>query len=441
MKTPKAIGLLMVLLAVTLTPAAAVSQKKGAASAVPEAARKAGMAEAPAVLTAANVPCQLSDARKIGEDKKTKTAYYEVACAPGSMGYVLQAPAGAPATVYSCVEANTPPAPGQPPSAPCLLPGNSDPKVALQTMIKASGFDCLPEQARGIGQTKTSTYLEVACQGGAGYIVVASVPFDGAKPAQVQSCLMYDEAETNIKCALGDKATRLAVIDKYASMANNGCTVKNKRFVGVSKDNSTFYEAACENGKGYIYKVAAAGTLTEAYECAKATSILGGCTLTDARQALNEQAALYTRLSTNAGGKCDVEKYALFPSRNPREEVVEMVCKDGTGAIGIFPAGSKGQVLDCGRAPVAGYKCSLAKDVTGYTALTADLKKFKSDTTCQVSESRVVGKTATGTTYVEVACADKFKGYIIEYQSQPAVNAIAVTGCAMTRDCKLPGNT
>src|SRR5690349_13719082 len=102
-KMPKVIGLLMALVAMTLTPAAAVSQKKAAAAAIPEAARKAGMAEAPAVITAANVPCQLSDARKIGEDKKTKTAYFEVACAPGSMGYVLQAPAGGTPTVYSCI--------------------------------------------------------------------------------------------------------------------------------------------------------------------------------------------------------------------------------------------------------------------------------------------------------------------------------------------------
>ncbi len=439
MKTPKVIGLLMALFAIMLTPAAAVSQKKAAAPAVTEAARKAGMAEAPAVITAAGLSCQLSDARKIGEDKKTKTNYFEVACAPGAMGYVLQAPAEGATTVYSCIEANTPPAPGQPPSAPCLLPGNADPKAVLGPMIKASGFECLPEQARGIGQTKTSTYVEVACQGGAGYILVASVPFDSAKPAQVQSCLMYDEADTNIKCAFGDAATRMTVVDKYASQANNGCVVKDKRFVGMAKDNSAYFEASCQDGKGYIYKVAAAGTLSETYECAKATAILGGCTLTDARQAQNEQAALYTRLATNAGGKCDVEKYALFPAKNPREEVVEMVCKGGSGAIGIFPAGGKGQVLDCGRAPVAGYKCSLSDD-KGFQALTADLVKFDYKS-CVVSDSRVVGKTEAGTTYVEVACADKLKGYMIEYQSAPTVSAVKAIGCAFAGNCKLPGNT
>ncbi|HZZ34394.1 MAG TPA: hypothetical protein VFE03_01620 [Caulobacteraceae bacterium] len=437
--TPRAFGLAMAMLAALLVPAAAVSQGKKSEE-IPAAARKEGMAQAPAVVQAAGIPCQVQDARLIGEDKKSKTKYFEVACGQGAMGFVLQSPAEGTPTAFTCIEANTSPEPGKEPSAPCKLPGNADPKAVLQPLMKAAGVDCLPEKARGIGQTKSNTYMEVACQGGSGYVVLGSVPFDSSKPVQAQNCLMYDEAETNIKCALSDKATRMAAVDKYAAAANNGCTVKDRRFVGMSKDNHSFFEASCQDGKGYIYKVAPTGALAETYECAKATSILGGCELTDARQAQTEQAALYTRLAKNAGGSCDVDKYALFPAKSPREEVVELVCKDGAGAIGIFPAGQKGQLLDCGRAPVAGYKCSMSKD-QGFKALTADLKKFKSDTTCDVSNSRVVGKTEKGTTYVEVACADKLKGYMIEYQSQPTVSAVNVVGCSFAGNCKLPGNT
>ena len=438
MNTPKAIGLAMAMVAAMLVPAAAVSQGKKAAE-IPAAARKAGMAQAPAVVQAAPISCQVEDARLIGEDKKSKTSYYEVACGTGQMGYVLQKPAEGPVTAYSCIEANTPPAPGQAPSAPCILPANSDPKAVLQPLIKAAGADCIPEQARGIGQTKSNTYMEVSCQGGGGYILLASAPFDSAKPLQAQNCLMYDDAETNIKCTYADKASRIQIVDKYAGQANNGCAVKDRRFVGVSKDGSTFYEASCQDGKGYIYKVAAAGALTETYECAKATSILGGCTLTDARQAQSEQAGLYTKLVTNAGGKCDVDKYALFPSK-AGEEVAELACKDGSGAILISKPGTKGQALDCARAPIAGYKCSLTKPEAAYGLLTADLKKYNFNS-CDVSNSRVVGTTEKGTTYVEVACADKLKGYMIEYQKTPTVSAIAVVGCAFTKDCKLPGNT
>ncbi|MBL8552763.1 MAG: hypothetical protein JNL41_00690 [Phenylobacterium sp.] len=445
MKTPKfgrpgAVGLALALMAALVIPAAAISQaKKG--EAIPKAALEQGMKEAPAVVQAMSLPCQVSEARKIGEDKKSKTSYYEVACGAGAMGYVLQSPAAGTPTAFSCIEANTPPAPGQPPSAPCMLPGNANPNALLGPMIKAAGADCTPTQARGVGQTKSNTYVEVACDGGAGYIVVASVPFDVKKPAQAQNCLLYDDSESNIKCTFGDKAARLAVIDKVAAQANNGCAVKDKRFVGMAKDNSAYYEASCQDGKGFIYKTTAAGALAETYECAKATNILGGCTLTDARQAQNEQAGLYTKLAQGAGSKCDVERYALFPSKNPRDEVVELVCKDGTGAILMSTAGQKSTVLDCGRAPVAGFKCSLGKDTAGYGFLTADLKKLQQGTTCEVSNSRVVGKTDKGTTYVEVACADKLKGYMIEYSAPPAVTAVTVTGCAFAGNCKLPGNT
>ncbi|WP_041373069.1 hypothetical protein [Phenylobacterium zucineum] len=437
MKTPKAIGLAAALAALVMVPAAAISQGKKAAD-IPAAARKSGMAEAPALVQAAGLGCQVSDARKIGEDKKSKTAYYEVACGAGAMGYVLQAPAEGAPTVFSCIEANTPPEPGKPAAAPCLLPENSDPKAVLGPMMQKAGVQCLPQEARGIGQTKTNTYVEVACQSGEGYILMASAPFDAAKPAQPQNCLLYDDAETNIKCILTDKASRLAVVDKYAAAANNGCAVKDRRFVGASKDNSTFYEASCQDGKGYIYKIGVDGQLAETYDCAKASQILGGCQLTDARQAETEQAALYTRLTKAAGGNCEVERYALFPPR-PGEEVVELVCKDGTGAIGMFKASGQGsQVLDCGRAPIAGYKCSLTND-PAYGSLTADLKKFNYNS-CQVSNSRVIGKSAKDTTFVEVACADGLKGYVLEYQSAPKINAVGATGCAFAGNCTLPGN-
>lgn len=438
MKTPKAFGLAAALFAALLVPALAMSAKKEAAAEITAQERKLGMAGAPAVVQALGLPCQLSDARIVGEDKKTKTNYFEVACAPGAMGYILQSSATG-ASAFSCIEANTPPAPGQPPSAPCKLPGNTDPKSQLKPLFDAAGIQCLPEQARGIGQTKTNTYVEVACQGGVGYVLVASAPLDNAKPASAQNCLMYDDSPSNIKCILGDKVARLAVVDQYVTKAANTCVIKDRRFVGMAKDNSTYFETSCQDGKGYIFKVSAAGALAETYDCAKASQILGGCTLTDARQAQTEQAGLYSKLAANAGVTCDVDKYALFPSK-PGEEIVEMACKDGSGVVGLFKAGTKGQVVDCGRAPVAGYKCSLSNPARAFASLTADLKRFDLKS-CEVSDSRVVGKTDKGTTYVEVACADKLKGYVIEYQSQPVVTAIGAVGCAFAGSCKLPGNT
>jgi hypothetical protein len=437
---PFGLGLAAALLVAVLAPAAVISAPKEK-PAVSEAQRKQGMAEAPPLVQAAGLPCQVSDARfvgKVGEDKKKGTpaqSYYEVACASGGMGYILQAAAGGTPTAFTCIEANTPPEAGKPASLPCMLPGNSDPKAALAPMLAKAGVQCVPEQARGIGQSKANTYVEVACQGGEGYVMIASAPFDVSKTPQAQNCLNFDEGAGNIKCALTDRTARLAVVDRFAAAANNGCTVKDRRFVGASTDGSNFFEASCQDGKGYIYKVSK-GQLAQTYECAKAQGILGGCELTNAVEAATQQADLYTRLAKAAGSNCSVSKYAVFPAKGS-DEVVELVCSDGASAVGVFPATGKGQVLDCGHALVAGYKCSLGK--ADYSALTADLRKFDQKT-CVVSNARPAAKTQKGTILVEVACADGYKGYMIEYNPTP-VTAVGATGCAFTGGCKLPGNT
>jgi hypothetical protein len=438
---PIGLGLVAALFVAVLAPVGVMSAPK-AAPAVSEAQRKAGMADAPALVAAAGVSCQVTDARLIGkapEDKKKgtpATSLYEVACGSG-MGFLLQSTGAAAPTAFSCLEANYPAEVGSKPPNPCMLPANLDPKAVLAADLAKNQVQCTPESARGIGQSKTATYLEIACQGGVGYIVIASAPYDSSKKLEAQNCLNFDAAGGNIKCALGDSAARLAVVDRYNTEAKTNCSIKDRRFVGASTDGANFFEVSCQDGKGYIYKIATSGSVAQTYDCAKAQGILGGCQLTDARQAATEQADLYTRLAKNAGSDCKVEKYAVFPA-NQGEDVVELVCAGGAGAVGIFKAGGKGEVLDCGHALVAGYRCGISKPT--YAPVTADLKKFQPNTSCVVSETRLAAKTTKGTLLLEVACADKLKGYMIEYSTGP-VKAVAATGCAFSTGCKLPGNT
>jgi len=440
---PIGLGLVAALIVAVLAPVAVMSAPK-AAPAVNEAQRKVGLADTPALVTAAGLPCQVSDARLVGkatEDKKKGTpamSLYEVACGTG-MGYLLQVTGVAAPTAFSCLEANYPADVGSKVANPCILPANLDPKVALAADLAKANVSCVPEAARGIGQSKTATYLEVACQGGVGYVVIAGAPYDGTKKLEAQNCLNFDAAGGNIKCELSDPAARLAVVDRYNTEAKTSCVIKERRFVGTTTDSSNFFEVSCQDGKGYIYKIDTSGAVAQTFECAKAQGVLGGCQLTDARQAASEQADLYTRLAKAAGSNCKVEKYAVFPAA-AGEDVVELVCSDASGAVGIFKAGGKGEVLDCGHALVAGYRCGLAKAGSGMEGLTTDLKKFIPSTTCVVSNSRLAAKTAKGTLLLEVACADGLKGYMIEYSTGP-VTAVAATGCAFAAGCKLPGNT
>jgi hypothetical protein len=432
-------GLAAVLAVSALAPAA-LSQKPAAEEITP-AARQQGMAEAPPLAQAAGVSCQIADARLIGkqEDKKAKTStsFYEIDCAQG-LGFVIQAVAGAPKpNVYTCIETGAPGPDGKPNSLACKLPGNADPKADLVPLIAKAGVQCTPTDTRSVGQSATSTYIEVACQGGGGYVLQTSLPADAAKPVTASNCLQLDAAGGNVKCGIGDPAQRLAGLDRYVTAANNACVVKERKYMGASTSGAEYFETSCQDGKGYIYKIEKQ-QLAQSWPCERAQGILGGCTLVDARAAATEQAGLYTRLAKASGFNCDVAKYAAFPAPTGKD-VVELQCSNRPdGGVGIFDASGKGKVVDCARAPIAGYRCSYTKPETGYAQLTADLKKM-GKATCAVSKDRMVGKSAKGTAFVEVACADGLKGYIIEYAPE-TLAPVGVVGCAFTK-CQLPGNT
>ncbi|WP_309604555.1 hypothetical protein [Phenylobacterium sp.] len=436
---PIRLGLLAALIIAVMAPGAAMAAGKTAASVVSDASRKAGMAEMPALIAAGNIPCTLSDARLIGKaapDKKTGSpgsSLYEVACGAGNMGYLIQAAVGSPPNAYSCLEANYPADPAIKAANPCLLAGNTDPLSLIGPLLSKAKVPCTPEKARGIGQTKTSTLFEVACPGGTGYIVTGSGPLDLAKPATATNCLAYDDAQSSIKCILYPPAARLVVVDHFAQLANNGCTIKDRRYVGLFiSDGTEGYEVACTDGKGYIYKVNGQGGIASILDCAKVAA--GGCTLTDTRAATAEQAGLYTKLAKAAGSSCQVSRYAVFPSRGT-DEVVELVCGDGVGAIGMFPAVGKGQVLDCGHALVAGYRCTLGK--SDYSGLTADLRKFDQKE-CAVSAVGQLLKAPDGSFRLEVACSDGLPGYMIGY-TNPTTPKEAI-GCRFAGSCVLPTN-
>src|SRR6188768_443668 len=89
---PIAIGLTAALALAVLIPAAVISapKEKAAAPAVDAKAREAGMKAAPDLIKTAGVSCTVTDARLIGNDKKTATDYYEVACQQG-LGFAVVA--------------------------------------------------------------------------------------------------------------------------------------------------------------------------------------------------------------------------------------------------------------------------------------------------------------------------------------------------------------
>lgn len=432
MKRPFRSGLLAAMLALILAPAMALAADKGPPAAYNPTQLKKGAAEAPALVGKAAIPCQVSGAAWVGgtkADKKTNTPernLYEVACG-GQMGYMIQADVGGAGAVqpFSCLESLS--------GVPCKLPENQASLQLLQSALGKNGTNCDVDKVRLIGQVPSAQaiYLEALCKQGVGYVVKTTMPLDLSKPVKAEDCLIYDIATTNVKCTLVDQPTRLMIVDKYVADAKlpAPCTVKDRRFIGPLRDGTVAYEAACEGGKGWVVKVDTKGVAT-GLECAKAPTL---CELSDARQAMSEQAGLYTNLAKQAGSSCVVDTYAVFPPQ-AGQEVLELTCKDGSEVVGVFPAKGPGKVYDCGHAMVAGYRCAPGK--LNYAPITADLRKL-GKTDCTVSEIANRAKSAKGNPQIEVACADGLPGYVLEY-TDPATPAEAL-GCNLV-GCTLAAN-
>jgi hypothetical protein len=432
------IGLIAAILAATILPTAALAATAPAAKppVLDPAAVKKGMADAPGVITASGLDCQVANARFLGKstDPKTKISnnFYELACV-NQEGFIVAVPEkGGEAQMYTCLEvANTPTS-----GAQCILPENADPKHGLAALVAKNKPNCQITAARAIGQTtdRTATVFEVACQGGPGYNVQTSFPVSASKPAQFTPCFAIP-ADSHIKCTLTDEATSASYVTAVAAKMGKPCQVKDQRYVGATGDGETFFEVACQDGKGFMIEQTANGDVKPAIDCAVADNIGGGCTLTNSRAAETEQAGLYSKLAHSAGYACDVSRYAPFNVNVPGHEVVELSCGNRPdGAVAIFPASTaeKAQIYDCAHSEIAGYRCSFTKPDAAVASLTADLNKL-GKTSCVVSATRFMAKTTDGQGFVEVACADGNPGFVISYTVGPPVVPKEALGCAAAK--------
>jgi hypothetical protein len=407
-----------------------------------------GMAAAPALLQAAGSDCQVADARFVGEatDPKTKakTQLYEVACT-GSEGLLVQQISTEPTpSVFTCEEAASAVAAGNKSATQCVLPGNADPKAGLTPFLAKTGVTCTPDKMRALGHSATNAFFEIAChEGPPGYILQISAPPRLDKPVTAEPCVMF-EPTSNIHCELTDRASQMAIVDKLMAQTGKPCVIKDRGFIGVTSTGTAFYEAACQDGKGYVVQQAPGGVAPKAIDCVAADAIAGGCKLTDTRQAKTEQNSLYSSLAKKAGFDCAVSGYAPFSESIPGKEIVELVCSNRPdGGIALFPvSGGVGTVYDCAHSELMSFRCSLTKPAAAYPKLTADLKGL-GKATCVVSASRVVGVTTDKRGYIEVGCADGLPGYMIEYSMSPLAPKSSIV-CAeaqgISGGCTLPHN-
>jgi hypothetical protein len=447
---PIVIGLIAAVMA-AVAPAAALAANapaKPAPVVISPDAKAKGMKDGPGVISGAGLDCQLADARLIGTsaDPKTKAqiTYYELACKDSEGFIVGQQKAPGPYLIYTCLEVAAQPGAG----VGCALPENANPKAGLAALIAKQKPVCQMADARAVGQAADHSVIEfeATCQGGMDYIIDTPYPFTLAKPAQFNPCMAYPAGPSR-RCTLTDAAAQDAYFNSLVAKIGKPCGVKDHRFVGATSDGTSFYEVACNEGKGYIFEIKADNSVGRSFDCAVADQIGGGCTLTNAREAQTEQASLYTRLAKAAGYNCDVAKYSPFEVNLPGHEVVELSCNNRPdGAVGVFAASPSepAQIYNCAHSELEGYRCSFTKPDAAFATLTADLNKV-GKTSCTVSGSRFIGRTTDNQGFVEVACSDGNPGFVISYViTGPTFTPKEALGCSLAKGilggCQMPEN-
>lgn len=380
------IGLAATFALAAMFPVAAMAAPKEKPAAAPKLDPKAlekGMAEAPARIAAAKLACTPTAARWVGEDKKTNADAIEVACS-GGMGYLLETTKAADGAMsvkmFPCLGLNEP-VNGKPNPAACQLPGNNSNETqiaALNPFVAKGGRSCVLDKARVIGQSATNVVWEVGCQGGAGFILITSAPPSVDNPVELNTCMAYAPG-TQLECKLTTRETEMAVVDTLNTQAAKNCAIKDKRYVLATKTGLRYFEVACADGKGYMFEQAANGSLARAIDCAAASFVDGGCTLTDAVAAQSEQASLYTSLVKKAGYNCDVELYAVFAIPTDRkaqvDEIIELKCTNRPdGGIAIFgKAGGPPAIYNCAASEAIGFRCSKTKPVDALAQINKDI--------------------------------------------------------------------
>lgn len=373
------------------------------------------VADAKAQIAAAGVACDVGNVRFVGENTvkgakgNVQAQTYEVTCA-NRYGYVVQGPKGGSAetTAYSCpgLKASSDP---KKKSVQCELPENLDLKPAAQLLGQKAGLQCTVQNAKWRGLAKSGAeFVELACAPGQpGYLL--SVP-KGPETPTAQNCMQLNGA----KCELTTDAQSNAWLADLASKSGKSCQVTKSRFVGVSQsDNTEYYEVGCAQGAGFMLALDTKGALKRTVQCADASGIAGGCTLTD--KSLVQASALqnYGERLKPLGIACNVQKARLVGTTRNKEDVVEYACSDRPAGL-IVAFSPKPDVVDCLNSRHFGIQCEFTPRPAQLDLLTKALAT--AGKSCTVSDFQNLGETEAKTIVFEVACGSA-PGYIAEIHS------------------------
>ncbi len=342
--------------------------------------------------------------------------------------------------VHDCLTTSVPTAEGGRNTLACALPANQLTPALFNRYLEAAGATCDLKQARAFGATADAAWFEAACAGDRGYVV--GVPLEPGRDVTARNCLAFDPG-VSTECRLITREAMLAsATAPLIAAAESACQPRARRYVAASQGDE-YYEVACASGAGFMVAANFRGAFKTKVECANAEGIAGGCTLTDVNAVLTADNARFTGLSRAAGYDCAVSGYRAVAS-TAQDQTVEMTCANrADGALAQFPKAGAARIFNCAAAETTGYRCSLTKPDAAFARLTATVKQKRPTSTCQVSAAKFLGVTPDSG-YVEVACADKLPGYVLQYAKATAAPTDVIYCSQLSPQkgvtCGLPSN-
>jgi hypothetical protein len=296
-------------------------------------------------------------------------------------------------------------------------------------VVKSLGLSCPVSDAYYLGDSTTkdgkASIYEVACGQGLGYMLINS------KPPKAYDCLATRE-QPSLTCRLPGNANPVEQFKPIVSQAGVTCTVKDAKYLG-SGATQTVYEAACQEGPGYLIQVPAAGQTgaVDAVPCAAIQDQTTHCSLTSAAE-IN---TYLSGLAAKSGKTCQVSgnRY-VGTDKNSGETFYELACGQQVGfMISTDKAGAYKSYVSCAQAQgLGGCKLTDASQVSAQQTTTYSQQAKAAGFNCDVSKFRAIGYDANRNEVVELACSNRPDGMV-------GVFPASGSGAAKFYDCVQAG--
>jgi hypothetical protein len=260
------------------------STQSSRGKAPPKPTKEQVMKDASDIVSSVQLPCTVSDVNLLGKGKANingemlDTENVEVACSNG-LGYLLSSSPPQKTSGYTCIAADhARAAKGEDGAPACSLPQNADGKVIAGNVLGRLGSKCEVKSVNWIGVNSGNEYIEAACNGGTGYVLVAAMPGGSTTPPSAMSCV--DAAKRGINCKMSSSGPAPVTFDTFKNaLAQHGvaCNSTNMRSMGketVLKRHVLEFQCPQEHPQGLVALIPLEDSTApfETLTCAQAAS-------------------------------------------------------------------------------------------------------------------------------------------------------------------------